>query len=361
MRRAASAIVVVAAALAALDACHFFTGVSPCLDGQACPDGLVCDAKVGICAEPVAPPAEGSCDAPLPLAIGDSVQADTRDGAPSALNAATCAFAGGDATEVVYRLVSDHDARVRVAAVPDASTRIDIQLYARDAAGCADPFSELVCVDGFEAGGGEDLLIDLVKDAPVFIVVDGFRQVDEGIVAVTVSEVAPLGGACDLDGLRLCDQGLDCTDNVCVHKPGDLCDGALPLEGAGGTVTGDTTGYLSDENVQPICTTSPANPQGFDTDGPDLFYVVTLQPGETFNATLTPPLESDLGLYFQETCPPPEDGSCLGFIDAFNAGGLETGSFTNDRAEPLTLYAIIDAFAPTESGEYTLDWSITGP
>jgi hypothetical protein len=114
----------------------------------------------------------------------------------------------------------------------------------------------------------------------------------------------------------------------------DACAAAATLV-AGMTVTGDTTLALDDSQVAPgACGT-------FTTRGPDVFYAVNVEPGQTITATLTS--ATNHGLVLLEGCQAP---CCWAAEDRYVHGRPEVLTFTNPTATLLPLLLVVDAEAP---------------
>ena len=149
------------------------------------------------------------------------------------------------------------------------------------------------------------------------------------------------------------DAPVDAAIDAVIDAPGsdgrppgnDICAGAEDLtstaHGSGGaTVSGDLTGYHNDVQPAQACT-------GFVNDGPDAIYAVTVAPGKTLIATLTPQGWDGAVAIVQPCTLMP---ICLAGSDGASP---EVASYTAPAA--ATLYVVVDSFDPTAFGAYTLN------
>jgi cysteine-rich repeat protein len=174
------------------------------------------------------------------------------------------------------------------------------------------------------------------------------------------------GDGCGTD--CLVEDGWDCTGSpsVCTpgipDAPGETCEAATPILLSSGSLT-DTYGVSND--YEPGDVTTGASCTTYSTsEGAEVVYTVTLNPGETLTATLTNS-ELDVVLYLLDTCPPGAN-SCIAGAD--NAvGNPETLVYPGPDESPITteetFYLVVDAHChvrpcPTPSDTYQLDWSI---
>ncbi len=129
---------------------------------------------------------------------------------------------------------------------------------------------------------------------------------------------------------------------------GDTCGDATPVT-ASGTFAGVTGVFAGDYDLTSSgCTT-------YSTAGPDAVYAVTLAPGQTLDATVTPDSSFDVALYVLTDCSMLT--SCVDGADFGLSGDPESVSYTATGAE--TVYLVVDAFTATESGAYSLDIALT--
>ncbi len=354
-------------ALVALAAsCHLLVGVTPCLDGQACPDGTTCDTARGICAAPGADggvadagpedagvPVPGTCDDPIELPFGVVTPGSTSDREND--TAGTCG--GLTARDITYVVHPGGATFVRVilhTLGQTATEGYDAVLFARIAS-CADATSEVSCANDVNGiGSHEEVTFGVVDDKPVFVSVDGVASQESGDYEILALKLLDEGTACDgIDAGTRCGFGLSCIAGVCAATPGDDCVDAVPLVGTSGAETGDTTDLKDEQEVLTAC--SP-----FGSAGPDFVYSITLDPGARLDATLNTPSHDGLLDVTDGTCP--FDGNCLVAADDGFVGDDEVVSFTNPDAAPKPVFLVVDAYALPEDGPYTLDWSVTpGP
>ena len=149
------------------------------------------------------------------------------------------------------------------------------------------------------------------------------------------------------------DARADAAIDAAIDAPGsdgqppsnDVCAGAIDLTtgsvGADGiTIDGDLTGYHNDVQPPQACT-------GFVNDGPDAVYTVTVGPGKTITATLTP-MGWDGALELVQPCTLMP--ICLDGSDGANP---EVATYTATAA--TTVYVVVDSYDATAFGAYRLN------
>lgn len=149
------------------------------------------------------------------------------------------------------------------------------------------------------------------------------------------------------------DATLDASADAPVDAPGsdgrppgnDICAGAEDVTAAahgsgGATITADLTGYHNDVQPPQACT-------GFVNDGPDAIYEVTVAPGKTLTATLTPQ-GWDGAVEIVQPC-------TLMPICLAGSDGASPEVATYLAPAAATLYVVVDSFDPTAFGAYTLN------
>lgn len=122
---------------------------------------------------------------------------------------------------------------------------------------------------------------------------------------------------------------------------------ALARTPGGATVTGDTSTYVDDARP------AAAGCTGFEADGPDAFYEVTLASGE--RVTMTVAAAWDVSVYVLASCA--DATTCRAGADAVAGAGDETLSYRAPAAGTFTL--VVDGWNPGVSGPYTLTATIT--
>lgn len=135
---------------------------------------------------------------------------------------------------------------------------------------------------------------------------------------------------------------------------GDVCATA-ELITASGTLTGTTVGFGSDVAGLTSCT-------GFSSGGTDRVYEISVGPGQTVTALVTPTTAFDPAVYFvaapASNCLA-SDSVCVGTGGDTNgngtgAGSAETGTFTNSTASARTVFIVVDAWSGGGAGAYSL-------
>jgi hypothetical protein len=137
---------------------------------------------------PVAQPAIGTCESPIPLTAG-TVEGSTVHGETS--NSGSCERS--DAREMVYELDVPQRERVTI----DVDARFDSVLYLRKDA-CTDDSAEVDCNDDAPGGGRDKSHIEhVLEPGKYFVFVDGYNQ-EAGAFKMTVSieDVVSLDDAC---------------------------------------------------------------------------------------------------------------------------------------------------------------------
>lgn len=123
---------------------------------------------------------------------------------------------------------------------------------------------------------------------------------------------------------------LDVVVDTLSPAPNDLCINATPLA-FGETVTGDTSNDGNDLDLAyPSCGV-------YGTSGGDEFYALTLQPGQTLQATLESTANAALLLF--EDCAAP---CCWASADLRGSQATEVLRFTNPTTTALPLVLAVD-------------------
>ncbi|PZR06265.1 MAG: hypothetical protein DI536_30480 [Archangium gephyra] len=135
---------------------------------------------------------------------------------------------------------------------------------------------------------------------------------------------------------------------------GEFCS-APEIIAMNGTLTGTTTGYGDDVQTN---SAAAANCGGFSNLGVDRVYQVTLNSGEQLSATVTPTGASwDPGLYVVDS--PAANcrlmgTTCLTGSDVGGGGEPDSISYLNNSGASKTVFLVIDNYAATSSGAYSL-------
>ena len=143
--------------------------------------------------------------------------------------------------------------------------------------------------------------------------------------------------------------------NEIVAPANDTCAKASPLAftGTKAKVTGDTSFASNSINIPSTGCTSD------DTEGPDMFYKVTLAAGKTYKITATPVSGYNLAVYVLSAC---SKTACVAGADAAYSGSAEKLTYTAKTSGAHyigidTSYAASSSYA---SGKFTLEveqWS----
>jgi hypothetical protein len=129
-----------------------------------------------------------------------------------------------------------------------------------------------------------------------------------------------------------------------VDSGGDSCADA-PALAASGSVLGVLGGVDDVDDVG--C--------GADDDGLDRMWSVTLNPGQTLNATVEM-ASGDEVLHVIDGCAAPI--TCIQAGDNF-AEGAESVTVTNTGGAQVTFFLVVDEFNNASNDAFLLDWSIT--
>ncbi len=133
-----------------------------------------------------------------------------------------------------------------------------------------------------------------------------------------------------------------------------VCDNAVPLTFDGfGNAAVDGTSTQSCDGLHPTTCTGGA------LSGPDVTYSVTLLPGQTLSATMTPS-GFDGALYLVDGC---GATTCLAGSDkSFLSGGAESISYTVPATAVGGTYLLgVDSFSPSAFGAFHLSAARSGP
>lgn len=167
------------------------------VDMDRIPDG--CDDSVEICTDGIDNDGDevidcldsdcarhtacGPCDSPLEIGLG-TVRGATEEGA-GMLGTEDCGF--GDAEEAAFAFVAETAGTYCANTI---GSEFDTILYARTS--CGDPSSELDCDDDGADGATSQLEFSAAPGTPVYLIVDGYDELEFGNYALTVS-----AGTCD--------------------------------------------------------------------------------------------------------------------------------------------------------------------
>ncbi len=188
-----------------------------CDADRPCPPAFVCEA--GRCVDPPLDP-PGTCGNPIPIAVGDTVEGDTR-GAPPSLEASCGSDAEGP--DVLYALAVERDGPL---CVTSDGSDFDTVLHAYIGA-CGGP--EAGCDDDGGEGSRSALDIDGLAGVTYIVAMDGYGGVEP---AVGRYRLRVFAGTCaerprclaDAD----CPAGEVCRAGQCGLEPACLVDAQCP-------------------------------------------------------------------------------------------------------------------------------------
>ncbi len=130
-----------------------------------------------------------------------------------------------------------------------------------------------------------------------------------------------------------------------ISGNGETCGEAI-IAGEG-TYVGTYNGFSNDYDP------TDAGCTGYDEAGPDIAYRVTIPAGQELHAILGA-ADADGSVYLVTDCT--MLGACLEGAHGLSTG-LETLTYANNGATPLTAFVIVDSSAGLGIGDYTLDVS----
>ncbi|HWV37693.1 MAG TPA: hypothetical protein VN033_04350 [Vulgatibacter sp.] len=252
--------------------------------------------------DPIDPPANDSCVAPIPLAVGPTTvvaSGDTEGATPSGPGGNLCLPAAPD---VYYSF--DLAAGARVVAEVTADEAVSLA-FADDACAASGPCTP----------AGRKQRLDHTLDAGTHLL-----------------RVASATGAATSFTLRV---------TAPDPLPNDTCAAAAPLA-VPGAASGDTT-WATNEVAFPLAESCT----GYYVDAGEVFHAVTLEEDQTIEVELAPGPGFDAALYVMDAC---DATACLAGADAPGAGVVERLSFTAPEAG--TYFLVVDGAAG--GGTYTL-------
>jgi cysteine-rich repeat protein len=277
-----------------------------------------------------------------------------------------CTSSSEAGLDIAYKVTLAAGQVLNATLTPDATLMQDVALYVLT--DCAAPTTACVAgSDGGFSGDPESVSYTATAAQTVYVIVDGYDATTlAGAYALDVSIVTPVCGdgmvqgaeTCDdmnataNDGCTACkiDAGYHCTGapSVCAPAPaGDLCGNAIKIT-ASGTVAGTFTGAAGDYDPGDLGCTM------FSEVGPDIAYKIDMTAGQKLTATLTPDATAmqDVALYVLTDCADPVNACPIGADDGAS-GQPETLMYTAAAAQ--TVYLIVDAYASTVTGPYSLN------
>ncbi len=244
-----------------------------------------------------------------------------------------CRFASG--ADRVYRVTIPAMNRLTATTVTSVFADHGLSIVDGLAAACGSPTTCAASVDNDPPAGGETLVFDNSTGSPktVFLIVDRFSGSDDFDLNVTIAPV--------------------------VANVGETCQ-APQVIAMSGTVSGQTTvGYVNN-----VGTVSSAACTGYSNSysGRDRVYQISVGPGQTLTALVTPTTSFDPGVYFVAS---PASNCALTGTVCIGTGGdtnftgtgataAETGTFTNSTAAVQDVFIVVDSFSSTSSGGFDL-------
>jgi hypothetical protein len=217
----------------------------------------------------------------------------------------------------------------------------DIALYAFPAAtqctatdvdaACANPPLDRAArhnADSMGTDGAEILRISLAADEDWIIVVDAYDTGEYGPFDLTIDEyVAPANASC-------------------------AAPKNIPLTTSPASTTGDTSDAINEFEGEIDCGA------GFlKFDGPQLYYKLDLEAGQSYTVTVTPTGQWDPALYAytDDTCTPATiQTQCASWnSDTGWTGDSETITITSPTA--TTFFVAVDSAFPGDAGSFTLE------
>jgi hypothetical protein len=227
--------------------------------------------------------------------------------------------------DVALQVVAPAGRQLQVTAQPGGHDT-SLALVTGSAASCASPRTCAAQQNAAGTGGGETLrwTNDSAMDQTVFVVVDSTTTTG-GPVTVSAVTVPP--------------------------PPGETCGSAVPF---GGPASFTTLGYSSEYNGGAGCGAVSAS-----GSGPDRVFSFVVPPGQRLTTTVVPSgWDATLSLVTATSCAPGAL-ACLAGSDRGGAGTTELLTFTNTGPAPQTVLLIVDGYATTAAGGFTLDGVVT--
>ncbi|MCB9785324.1 MAG: hypothetical protein H6744_01405 [Deltaproteobacteria bacterium] len=322
-----------------------------------CSDGQVCDG--GLCLLPELVPGATCANAiavdALPFALDASTAKTSAD-----LDASGCAGAvpgatGGASSDLVLAFTPP------VSAVYTVTVEGDFHLQLYLLGDCADPAGSCLAHDWTPDSGSATLSAPLEAGTTVYVVVDGWDDVDDASGTFSLAMGAPCspscaGVACGGDGCGGscgdCAEGTLCYEGACLayqDVPGNTCAAPIAVTALPASFEGETTNLSPSVGLS--AATCPGVSGAVGAGSSDAIY--QLQVPESGVVTARLEADFDSALYVAEDCGD-IDGTCLAADDAF--GAPETVRFLAAAGTPYTV--VVDGWSPTTdvSGAYTLSF-----
>lgn len=259
-----------------------------------------------------------TCATAAPLSLDSSPEylvttGKTNDYSP---NSGGCTGYSASGEDRVYSVALRAGDQLQVDVDPD--TGYDTSVYL--VSSCSDVNGS--CVAGSDRTGNvvESLSAVVQQAGTYYLIVDGFAGSDgTGTITATVAR-------------------------------GDTCGQAYRVPATGGTFRGTTAGYAANYGI----TTRTNSCTGWQQEGSDAVYAVSLGANQRIQATLT--TTWDASLYLITDCA----ASATSCVAGRDSGNPETIDFTNTSGMRRTYYLVVDSWraGAANAGNYTLSVSI---
>jgi hypothetical protein len=248
----------------------------------------------------------------------------------------------------------------------DCSGMIEVSLdnvYVGDNTGAVNNVTTYSC-SSFNESGGEVVYHLFLSEPAMFegyITTDGcdldiavLDQCDEDlgcliVVDSGVSTNVPITGDVYfvVDGYN----GAGCAftftlDSVDLPQPVGFCDA---VENVFGT-------YFTGNTCAGVNNISELGCETYTEDGLEYYYEIFMPAGSSFTADVTN--TADGALWVVDACEDPI--GCLAYADDSFSGDTETISYSNNTAEDMWVYLVVDSWGTDSCGDYEMDFAATG-
>ncbi|MFH1277665.1 MAG: PPC domain-containing protein [Candidatus Eisenbacteria bacterium] len=278
-------------------------------------------AEKKLLAETVPPDGQGiralDCSGATPISCGDVVTGNNT-GIPSTASAYSCVSWNESGGEVVYTLTLT-EASIVTAALSGMTGDLDMFLLTS----C----DENSCINY----GDNSMTSSCLDPGTYYLVVDGYNGAQSAFT-LTVNCVS------------------------CAPPENDVCETAIDLCAVAGEKRFDGSFNLAFNTALATNDYDPGSGgcTGYSAQGPDLVYVVCLEPGGTLDACMNPSPYFDGSIYLITDCADPVN-SCVAGDDSGNPECIVYTSVAGG-----TYYLIVDGWSSSSAGTGTLYGSVTG-
>lgn len=279
-----------------------------------------------------APPPGDVCASAVTLTANTALMGQTTVGFGNDYTGGTgCSTASGG-PDALYKIDVPNNQMVSVAVTPVAGFDPSVSLLVGATACDATP---RVCVAGANSAAA-----GAVETAAYANVSGGVQT-----IFVVVDSASATGGAFSINA------------TIGALSPGETCNNAEVLVPNGTPVNGTTVGYSSQYNGG----ATPCGAVSSGGSGPDRVYSIAIPAGQRLTATVAPSgWDASLSLVTSAACAA-TPLVCLAGADAGSSGGTESVTYTNTGAAEQTVLLIVDGFASTASGTFTVTATVTPP